>query len=137
MGSNAPVLPSVDSLILSFFSDGLVSSKFRTLIEILQCLGSGALTASMRIRLSFFDCVSRIVKRVCFVVRPVVGDAPDNLLRVVAASEGTLGVGPIRFGLAAMAGGYSAGRAVAVRKTTRRLGRVFVNREIGQVVNRI
>src|SRR5579863_1588647 len=108
MGSNTLVLPSVDRLIVRFLSSRLVRSHVRTWVEIARCLRTFAMPVSMGIRLRFFHCVSRVVKRVCFVVRPVVGDTLDDLLRIVAASECTFGVRPIRFGLAAMAGWHSA-----------------------------
>src|SRR6516162_1107253 len=53
--------------------------------------------------LSFLDRMTGIVFRVMFVGSTIIGDSSHDFFGVVAASKGTLGVGPITFRLAQMA----------------------------------
>jgi hypothetical protein len=54
----------------------------------------------LEIRLGFGDCADCIVLGVVFVVGAEFGDIPDYVFGGLAASERTLGVGPIALGLA-------------------------------------
>ena len=55
---------------------------------------------------SFRDSVARVVNRIVFVFRAIVGDALDDDFGVVAASESALRVGPIVLGLAFVVAGH-------------------------------
>jgi hypothetical protein len=69
----------------------------------------GAITLRIHERaLRFRHREASIVGGVCFIVRAVVGDAPNDLFRGVSAGKSSLGVCPIGFRLAAMAYGHSS-----------------------------
>ena len=72
-------------------------------LRIVCSCGTGS---SVQFRLSLRDGVPRVVIRIVFVFRAVVGDALNHDFGIVAASEGTLRVGPIVFGLAFVVVGH-------------------------------
>ena len=77
---------------------------------------------SVRDELAFclLDGVPRVIERVGFVFGTVVSNALNDLLAMIASSQRSLGVGPIRLGLASVPGGHSARWLVGIRKTARR-----------------
>src|SRR5260370_36191005 len=90
---------------------------------------------TLQFPLCFFNRRASVVG--VFFVASVVGDALDHDFGIVAAGEGALRVSPIVFGLAFV---VSRGRALALSVVTRvpgRFGRVFVNCEIAERVNRV
>src|SRR5690242_4148964 len=80
-----------------------------------RCEGRAGLGRHER-ELSLSDCESGVVGGVSLVVTAVVGDPAHDFVGIVAAGKSSLGVGPIRFGLAAMAGRHSSRRALTFRQ---------------------
>ena len=78
-----------------------------------------------------------VIIRIVFVFRAVVGDALNDDFGIVAAGEGALRVGPIVFGLAFVVAGNGPSSFLGFAKVAGRFGRVFVNREIAERVDRI
>ena len=58
--------------------------------------------------LRFHHRETRIVGWVCFIVRAVVCNAPNDFFWAIPAGKSSLGVRPVSFRLAAMAYGYFA-----------------------------
>jgi hypothetical protein len=71
------------------------------------------LSLTLQINLSLVYREPRVVERVVFIFRAVVGDALHDFLRVVAAGEGAFRIRPITFRLAAVSGGRMTSGAVA------------------------
>src|SRR6266567_4525305 len=87
--------------------------------------------------LSFRHGVARVVIRIVFVVRAVVGYALNNDFGIVAAGEGALRISPIVLGLALVVVGHQPLAFLVLAKVSRRFGRVFVNREVTERVDGI
>src|SRR5260221_2986996 len=90
-----------------------------------------------QINLSIHESVPGIMLGVVSVFGEVVSDALDNHFGIVAAGQSAIGVGPVVFGLAFAAGGHRPVAMPVVAKVPRRLGRVFVNREVAEGVDGI
>ena len=87
--------------------------------------------------LGFGHRVLRVVLRIGFVLCPVICDAAHDLLRIVATRKGTFGICPICFGLAPVAWRKFPGRLLRIAKVPRRLGRIFVNAKILEVIDHV
>src|SRR5258708_39238765 len=77
----------------------------------------------------------RVIIRIGFIFRTVVGDALKDDLGIVAAGEGALRVGPVVLGLALMAARHGPLALSLAANVPAPLGRVFVNCEIADRVN--
>ena len=97
--ASAPT-PNADQTTYTFQISALPLSK--TLIDLLTTVVC-AYCFAFDLTLSFLDRMTGIVFRVMFVGSTIIGDSSHDFFGVVAASKGTLGVGPITFRLAQMA----------------------------------
>jgi hypothetical protein len=73
------------------------------------------------------DGVPSVVDRVAFFVGAIVGDALNDDLRIIPASEGSFRVSPVCFRLAAVTGGHPARAAERFRHIFRGFRRIFVD----------
>ncbi len=78
-----------------------------------------------------------VVERIALVLRAIVRDALDNHFGIITASEGPLGVRPVRFGLALVSWHYASCWFIAVDTMPWRLVLVFVHDEIAKVIGRV
>ena len=87
--------------------------------------------------LSFCDRQASVVFGIRLVLRAIVRDALDYDFGIVATGQGALRVRPIVFGLALVVGWQRPLPLLVVPKVSRRFGRVFVNGEVAESVDRI
>ena len=91
----------------------------------------------LELLLGFRDSMPRIVNRIVFVFPAIVGDALNDHFGVVATSESAFRIGPIVLGLAFVVAGHRPRAFLVVAKMPGRFGRIFMNREIAERVDRI
>ncbi len=90
-----------------------------------------------KLGLSFVYGEPGVVNGIAFVIAPKVSDPLDHYFWIVTAGEGALRICPVMFGLAFVVVGKRAPSFLGLAKVPRCFGRIFVDREIAERVDRI
>src|SRR5579863_1723877 len=113
-------------------SVALLSLAVRCRIE--KVRSAGALSSLFVVGLCFHHRAAGVIFRVRLVFRPVIGDALDHQFRIVATLKSAVGVSPVAFGLALVAG-PDRPALMGIANIPDRLGGVSFDCEVARLIH--